>query len=146
MRFAVLLFLFSMASSLYASEVCRFNTTEEIEDAVAIRQVKKIKISKNHRRFSEIEKELIWRAVSSDQAYRRIGREEALSLFADMAEGRRTPGANAGEIIYYQLGSKDIILVHYWPGDNEYGAYFELLPNNKFKMVATVSDSDIACK
>jgi hypothetical protein len=59
---------------------------------------------------------------------------EAIEEFAD------------GEVEYYNIEGLKIILIHYWPGDNEYGAYFKINKNGSFKLIATVSDSFIECK
>jgi hypothetical protein len=70
--------------------------------------------------------------------------KDSLESFGDYYDGR--PGPNAGEIVYYNIQGKQIVLVHYWPGENEYGAFYQINKNASVKLMATISDSFISCK
>lgn len=56
------------------------------------------------------------------------------------------PGSNAGEIIYYKIENKTIALLHFYPGDNEYGAVYEISAQGKFRSIALINDGEIVCK
>jgi hypothetical protein len=101
-------------------------------------------VAKNHKGWSALEKDMIHLAISLDNSLRGVTKEEALRKFADLYEGRQ--GSNAGEIVYLTISDKQYALVHYWPGENEYGAFFQLKTGRAFKLVAEITDSFIECK
>lgn len=137
---ALFLALVLVSTQALANEtICSANETWEIFETV-----KAHKISKNHAKFTFSEKQMIHLTITLQEFLKGSSKEEALETFADMYEGRM--GSNAGEIKYFRIEGKEFALVHYWPGDNEYGAIFEIKRNNAFKLVAEVGDSFIACK
>jgi hypothetical protein len=128
-----LLLGFLLLTSSFASEVCDFDTTGQWHDAYPLHTT-----VTQHQNFTLLERALIWKAIASDNYYADLNQDQALLVFS--------VGYNAGEIAYYHRGSKVFALVHYWPGENEYGAFFEILSEGKFKLVATVQDGDIYCQ
>lgn len=72
-----------------------------------------------------------------------LSQGEAMDNFNDMYNGES--GSNAGEIIYYSINGKKYALVHYWPGDNEFGGFFEI-KNRSYRLIAEINDSFIECR
>lgn len=137
---ALIVALLLVTTQAFANEtICSAGETWEIFETV-----KAHKVSKNHAKFTFSEKQMIHLTITLQDYLKGSSKEEALEQFADMYEGKI--GSNAGEIKYFRIEGKEFALVHYWPGDNEYGAIFELKRNNAFKLVAEVGDSFIACK
>jgi hypothetical protein len=53
---------------------------------------------------------------------------------------------DAGEIEYLTAENTKFALVHYWPGENEYGAFIEIKNNKSIKVMASITDGFIECK
>lgn len=137
---AFILALILVSTQAFANEkICSVSETWEIFETV-----KAHKVSKNHGKFSFSEKQMIHLTISLQDWLKGVSKEEALETFADMYDGKI--GSDAGEIKYFRIDGKEFALVHYWPGENEYGAIFELKRNNAFKLIAEVGDSFITCK
>ena len=126
--------LFSV--NAFAFHPCDFEMTQDFKEAVQASGIKPNKVSKTPSKFRFIEKQMIHLTVSLQDWLSGIGRKEALELFVE--------DRNDGEILYYQLDEREIALVHYYPGDNEYGAFLEL-KGSAFSVLAEVRDSDIYC-
>lgn len=141
MKLLLTLALF-ITTNAFAVDICSFEETWEVSDALEAQGIKAHKTSKNHKRFTFAEKEMIHLTITLQDWLKGISRGEALETFADIYEGKQ--GSNAGEIKYYRINGKEVALVHYWPGDNEYGAYYEL-KNGAHRLIAEVSDSFITC-
>lgn len=133
---------FFITTNAFAVEICSFEETWQVDEALETLKIKPIKTSKNFKRYTFAEKEMIHLTVTLQDWQRGLSRQEALETFADFWEGK--PGSNGGEIVYYNINGKTIVLVHYWPGDNEYGAYYEL-KNGAHKLIAEIGDSFISC-
>ena len=127
------------STQIFAQDICAFEETWEFEEALSNANIKTSKISKNHKRFLFVEKQMIHLAITQEDWLKGCTRDQALEVFSDYN------GSNAGEISYYQIQGKTYALVHYWPGENEMGAYFEMT-SSAFKLIATISDSFIRCK
>jgi hypothetical protein len=138
MKFALLLFM-AMATHAFAADICQFEETWEFTQGV-----RPVRVSNNHKKFSTVEKHLIHKTVTLQDWKKNIELKESLLDFGDYEDGK--PGVNAGEIRYYNFEGKQYLLVHYWPGDNEYGAYFTINKNGSFKLVAIINDGFIECK
>lgn len=136
----ILFCLMLISSSAFAVKertLCSFRDTQDFEkhsSSVVI------SISKNHAKFTKMEKKMIHDFIQD----RTI--EDSLYVFGGYSAGEVQLGDYAGQIAYYQFYTKKIALVHYWPGTNEIGSFYEILPNNKFKFLAAVSGSWIECK
>lgn len=139
--------LFTLAlfitTNAFAVNLCSFQETWEFNEALEAQRIKPIRISKNHSRFTFAEKQMIHRTITLQDWLKGTSKEEAMQIFADFYNGRQ--GSNAGEIVYLNVNGKEIAVVHYWPGDNEYGAYYEIR-NGAFRLIATIGDSFITCK
>jgi hypothetical protein len=85
--------------------------------------------------FSAIEKKMIHKAVIQQDYLSDNSPEQSLEDFGGSADG---------EIVYYKVGRKVIAKVHYWPGDNEFGAYVEVI-GSKILIHAHIGDSEIIC-
>lgn len=133
------LFLMITTTQAFASEICKYEETWQFAEAH-----KELGKSGNHSSFSAIEKKMIHKAVSNQEWLGKLTEKEALDLFGDF-HGGREPGSNAGSITYFKVDGKKIALVTYYPGDNEYGAFFEVT-GPRFRMLAQVGDSFIECK
>lgn len=138
MKFITLLFFFVVTHSAFAA-VCspemqqlQFNRHGYVE----------LRTSDNHKAWTAIEKKMIHKVVALQGYLSNITEAEALDGFGDYYEGEQ--GGNAGEIVYFKVGRKVIAKVHYWPGDNEYGAYVEVV-GSKILVHAEIGDGDIYC-
>lgn len=137
-----LLLIFSVNAS--AVDICSFEETWNFKEALKAQDIQPVRVAKNHKKFTSIEKQLIHRTVKLQGWLKDVTLKESLEAFGDYYEGRI--GENAGEIIYYNIDGKQIILVHYWPGENEYGAFYQLNKNGSYKLIAEITDSFIECK
>ncbi len=141
MKFLII-FALLISAQTFAADICHFEETSDFFSALEAEGIKPYKKSKNHKRFTFIEKQMIHLTVTLQDYLRGATKEESLLLFGDYYEGEI--GSNAGEILYFKIADKDFALVHYWPGDNEYGAYYEV-KNSAFRLVADIEDSFINC-
>lgn len=140
----ILLAVLMIATNAFAVNVCDFNETSDFRRSLEAQGVTPVRVAKNHRKFTSVEKQLIYKTVTLQSWLQNISAKESLETFGDYIDGRR--GANAGEISYYNLDGEQFILVHYWPGENEYGAFYRLNKNGSFKILAEINDSYIFCK
>jgi hypothetical protein len=143
MKYIICVLLLASTSG-FAVDICKFEETWQFHDALEAKRIAPAKVSDDHKRFTSVEKQLIHRAVTQQSWLRNIALAESLDVFGDYYRGK--PGSNAGVIKYFQIDGKQFVLVHYWPGDNEYGAYFMRNQNGSHKLVATIGDSFIDCK
>ncbi len=135
MKILIFLALFFTVNA-FAVNPCDFEMTQDFREALQASGIKPHKVSKTFSKFRFNEKQMIHLTVSLQEWLSGIGRQEALELFVE--------DRNDGEILYYQLDGKEIALIHYYPGDNEYGAFVEM-KGNAFTLLAEVRDSDIYC-
>lgn len=133
MKFALLLALF-ITTNVFAVDICQFEETSDFRDSIESQGLKAVKLTTNSKKFTSVEKHLVHKTVTLQDYLKDLSQVEAVQEFAD------------GEIEYFNFEGNKIILVHYWPGDNEYGAFFKINKNGSFKLLATVSDSFIECK
>ncbi|WPU65009.1 hypothetical protein [Peredibacter starrii] len=139
MKFLLLVSWF-VSSQVFALDLCQLRDTYEFDQVVQFERLPTIRtVSKN---FSDLEKRMIHQALKLQPWQRGIRMDESLRAFGDLFDGYRGP--NPGEIVYYQVKGQKLALVHYFPGENEYGAFF-LVGNGTTKMVARVDDSEISC-
>ncbi len=131
MKFATLLFFFIVTNS-YAATTCspemqalQFNRHGYVE----------FKTTNFETGFSALEKKMIHKVVTIQEYLTTNSAEQSLKDFGGSADG---------EIIYFKVGNKVIAKVHYWPGDNEYGAYVEVV-GSKILIHAEIGDGDINC-
>ena len=142
MKTLILTFLF-LTTSAFAQNICDFQETRDFTDALKAQGIKPAKKSTNHKRFTFIEKDMIHLTVTKQGWLSGLSREEALDNFNDMYNGES--GSNAGEIVYYMIDGKIYALVHYWPGDNEYGGFFEI-KDRAYRLIAEINDSFVECR
>lgn len=121
----------------FAADICAFEETWEFHEALEAEGVKAVKTSKNSKRFTFVEKQMIHLTVAQQDWLKGISKEEAWESFSE--------GSSDGEVLYYKLDGKDYALVHYWPGDNEFGAFYEM-KNGAYRIIATIDDAFITCK
>ncbi len=138
MKLVTLLFFF-IVTNTYAATTCspemqalQFNTHGYVQ----------LRTSDNHDAWTDIEKKMIQKVVRIQEYLSNETDSSAVEIFGDYYNGRR--GSNAGEIEYFKVGRKVIAKVHYWPGDNEFGAYVEVV-GSKVLIHAEISDGDIYC-
>jgi hypothetical protein len=144
MKSFILLSLF-LVTNAFAVDVCSFEETWQFDKAMKAQKIRPVRTVKDHQQFTSMEKKLIHRTVTLQTYTRDNSLAQSLEDFTDlMTDGTR--GANAGKIVYYNFEGKQLILVHYWPGDNEYGAFYSINKNGSLKLVARVNDSFIECK
>lgn len=139
------LFLFmTIAFNSYAVDICKFEETWEFKNKLKDEGIVPVLVSKNHSKFTTVEKRLIHKWLSSQSGRRNTSLEQSMEEFSDSRLTGK-PGPDAGEIIYYNIEGKKYVLIHYWPGENEYGAYFAVNKNNTYKLIADITDSFIEC-
>lgn len=127
--------LFLISFNSFAVDICQFEETPEFHDALKAAKIKSVRTARA--KFTSVEKQLIHKTVTRQDWLKGNSVEQSLEDFGGSADG---------EIKYYTIEGKQFILVHYWPGDNEYGAYFMLNKNGSHKLIAEISDSWISCK
>lgn len=128
----------------FAVDICKFEETWEFKNALKEQSISPVLVSKNHSKFTTVEKRLIHKWLSSQSGRRNTSLEQSMEEFSD-SRLTGNPGPDAGEIIYYNIEGKKYVLIHYWPGENEYGAYFSVNTNNTYKLIADITDSFIEC-
>jgi len=141
------LFLFlilSIAAHSYAADICKFQETWEFKDALKEEGIRPVLVSKNHSKFTSVEKRLIHKWLSSQSDRRNTTLEQSMEEFSDTRLTGKV-GPDAGAIVYYNIDDKKYVLIHYWPGENEYGAFYLVNKNNTFKLIANITDSYIEC-
>lgn len=130
--FFLLGLLFSF--NAFSFEVCDFRDTTDLFHELKKTGIKPSKVSKNIKRFTFIEKQIIHRTVTQRDWFSGANREEALSIFSEM-----------GNVRHYTINEKEYALALYYPQGVEYGAFYEL-KNTTFKLVAEIIDGHIICK
>ncbi len=131
-----LLIVLLFTTNAFAFEPCSYpDTWSFFEDLKAQSKTATI-ISKNPKKFRFIEKQMIHLTVTLQDWLSGSSKAEALEMF--------TEGSSDGEIQYFDFNGRRIALVRYWPGDNEFGAFFEM-KNSAFQLLAEIRDSDIVC-
>ncbi len=144
MKLVILLAGLLSAHAFAAFDVCQFEDTVAFQEAVDAKKVKKSKEVNFETGFSAVEKQMIHATITSDSHHTGLSLEAALKEFGDFYVDPSKPGTNAGEIVYYNVGAEKFALVHYWPGDNEVGAFVQVTEQT-VKILATVSDQWIDC-
>lgn len=136
-----------LSSSAFANqEICRFDSTPDFHEAMENSKVgRQVGMNADHGNFAPLENTMIYQTVTGQEWQRDLSMEQALGEFADYNEYEPGPGSMAGEILYYKIKDSRFALVHYWPGENEYGAFFEL-KSGSATMIAEINDGDITCK
>jgi hypothetical protein len=130
----ILLTLISFSSQ--AANICDFEETSEFHAELRESKITSHKTSSNSKRFTFIEKDMIHLTMTLQESYNWFSAQDSLVEFS-----------HGGEISYYQIDGKEYALVHYWPGDNEYGAFFELKGRSRaYRLVAEIHDSSIYCR
>lgn len=138
MKFITFLFFFIAVNS-YASTKC----SPEMQALQFNRHgYTELRTSDDHKAWTAIEKKMIHKTVTLQSWLNPMTEAEAVETFGDYYNGEQ--GSNAGEIVYFKVGRKIIAKVHYWPGDNEYGAYVEVV-GTKVLVHAEIGDGDIYC-
>ena len=143
MKYIIFSLLLSV-SSAFAGSLCEMKDTYEFSDKVLSKSAGE--------NFTATERQMIFSTMKTyGKGFRTYENEyKALWDFQDKYEECSpeviVPGPNAGEIVYYQLNGKKIALVHFFPGENEYGSIFEVSPTGKFTFLAKINDGEIYCK
>ena len=133
MKFAILLTLF-ITTNVFAFDICQFEETSNMYESLKSQGLKAVRITKNAKKFTSVERQLVRKTITQQEWLKDLTESQSVKEFAD------------GEIEYYNFEGQQTILVHYWPGDTEVGAFFKINKNGSFKLLATVSDSFIECK
>jgi hypothetical protein len=144
MRLFLLITLF-ITTKAFAVDICQFPETSNFYTELKVQGIRPARISKNAKKFTSVEIKLINKTVRLQDRRNPTSLQETLEEFMDVQEGGK-PGLNAGEILYYNFEGTQYLLVHYWPGENEYGAYYKLNKNGSFKLITQIIDSGIECK
>lgn len=137
MKLAILIFFFLFTQAFAGT--CSPEVTWIHESGEA----KPFKTAQNPAKYTQVEKQMIHKTVGSH-----LPLSKAVNAFADLGSYNdpSRPGSNAGDIQYFSAKGKVIAYVRHYPGDNEYGFYFQISSDNKIKVVGGVSDGDLYCK
>jgi hypothetical protein len=135
MKFIILLATL-LSTQAFAFDMCSFHSTGHFIDVLESKGISHSRVSEDHNRFTFNEKKMIHLTITFQDWLQGASLDEALKVF----------GENYGEIIYYKVEGRTIALVHYFPGDNEYGAFYEVRGRGAFKFLAQVQDGDIYCQ
>ena len=127
MKTLLLLLILISTQAFAAFDACKFEDSHDFVDALEKANAKVVK-SDDHQNFSPAELTLIHTTITSEHYYRteQLTPAQTLRIFGDYYEEETTPGSDAGEVVYFTVGAQKFILVHYWPGENEYGSIFEV--------------------
>ena len=140
-------FLLSLAllvtTNAFAIDLCSFEETWQFDEALEAQGIKPLKVSANHKTFTNVEKQLIYTMIIQQDWQAKSTMQEALEIFGDYYAGKQ--GANKGEIKYFNIKGQKLVVVHHWPGDNEVGAVFKHV-NGQYFLIARIDDSFISCK
>jgi hypothetical protein len=90
----ILAFIFFVSINSFANTICDYQETGEYLHALESKGITTFKTSKNHKRFSAREKEMIHHMITRNDAG--LPQKESLLEFADMYDGEM--GSNAGAI------------------------------------------------
>jgi hypothetical protein len=145
MKMFVFLFILTTTQA-FAFNLCKFASTADFQEKVEAKKIKEIKRVSNEKKFNAFERDMIFAAIRTDSMYENVSKAKALKIFSDYQSKHSGPGSDDGEILYYEVKGQKFQLVHYWPGDNEYGAFVELKPNGKISILASVNDGEIRCQ
>lgn len=146
MKSLLILTAFLTVHAYAAFDVCQFEDTVAFDEAVEAKKLSLIYQADDHKKWTILEKKMIHATITSDDYHANVNQNEALRTFGDYYEDNTEEGANSGSIQYYKVGAYKFVLVHYWPGDNEVGAFLEVDPKGKIKILATISDQWVECK
>jgi hypothetical protein len=133
----ILLFSFLLSQAAYAFDVCSYPSTWDFNQDLEDKGIVSSKISDKHERFTFNEKKMIHLAITLQNYLQGSSLEDALRAFSN----------SDGRIVYYDIEDKTFAFAQYYPGDNEYGALYEVKAKGKgaFKLLAKVEDGDIFC-
>lgn len=136
-KFATLVFFFLFTQAFAG-------TCQDLEAIyLSEEDVPVFKTSETHGRFTALEQKMIKIAVESDGYYKNLSLSEALEIFADKSDWQAI-GYNAGSIFYTKSKGRVFAKVVYYPGDNEYGAIFEV-KGSTFRKLTAIQDGDLVC-
>ena len=98
---------------------------------------------------STVEKAMIQAAVLNNDNSTPVTPDEAIDIFSDKENG----GSLGGTVSYFKIThngkEKTVANATYYPGDNEYGALFQIWTysdgSQHAGMIGTIGDSDIYC-
>lgn len=122
-----------VTTNAFAVDLCSFEETWQLDEALETQRVRPVYVADNRQAFTNVEKRLIYTAVVQQGWRAGSSMKKTLEIF----EG--------GEIQYFNIKGQKLALVHYWPGDNEYGAFFSHV-NGQYYLVAKIEDGSIICK
>lgn len=138
------------ASSAFAFDICTFESTADFTDFAEQSGINNIVLSGP--KFSPLFRKVIRNTMNvyqgqvfeDGQFYR--NEEVAVREFLDWDSRENVPGSNGGDISLFTIEGKKIAMVHFYPGDNEYGSFYEIKANGTFNHLATIGDGEINCK
>lgn len=136
--FSILFFFISFQA--LAFDICQFPDTYEFSDKFE----KSITLKNEGPTFAALERKMIYDFLKKDAWNEAKDENQAVRIFLDYSDNGNEPGYNAGEIVYYKIENKMIAKVHFFPGDNEYGAFYEI-QGGKAKELALIGDGEINC-
>lgn len=137
-----LLIALFITSNAFAFNICDYDDAAYLYRAMHAAKITPYLESTHKSGFNKSEKKLIHQTLILEEWQNHYNEAEAMEAFLDMWEGRI--GDLAGAIDYFKINGDKIVHVYYYPGDNEYGAFW-VDKNGQFKLVARIEDSSVIC-
>jgi hypothetical protein len=134
----------SVKDNVVSTPVSLCATYAKTEDLVAFKSVTPFEET-----VTDLEKAMIQTAVLMTDSATAVTPDQALDIFSDKENG----GSLGGSVSYFKVNhagkEKTLANVTFYPGDNEYGALFQIWTysdgNLSAGMIGTIEDSDIYC-
>ena len=132
-----------VTTNAFAINICDYKDVAELYQDMEQANIQSYKSSTHQTGFTNDEKKLIHATIVLQSWRSDYTQTAALNAFLDMWEGR--VGSLAGSLEYYVIGGQNIVHAQYFPGDNEYGAFWVV--NKKApQLLAVIEDGEIYCQ
>lgn len=132
-----------VTTNAFAFNICDYKDVADLYQDLHQANIRSYKTSSHKTGFTNDEKKLIHATIILQSWQNDSTQTEALNTFLDMWEGR--VGSLAGSLEYYVIGGQKIVHAQYFPGDNEYGAFW-VLNKKSPQLLAVIEDSEVYCK
>lgn len=132
-----------VTTNAFAFNICDYQDVAELQQDLHQANIRSYQSSTHKTGFTKDEQKLIHATIILQSWQDNFTQDEALEAFLDMWEGR--VGDLAGTLEYYVIGGQKIVHAQYFPGDNEYGAFWVLNKKGP-QLLAVIEDSEVNCK
>lgn len=132
-----------VTTNAFAFNFCDYQDVAELQQDLYQANIHSYKTSTHQTGFSNDEKKIIHATIILQDWQSDYTETAAMNAFLDMWQGR--VGSLAGSLEYYLIDGRKIVHAQYFPGDNEYGAFWVLNKKGP-KLLAVIEDSEVYCK